>query len=409
MNQPISPVQHVDFAFYVIFGISITLLFGITFVALFMVYRYHHDRHPKPQKVKDSVWLEALWIILPSLLVVSMFYYGWVGFKALRTVPDEAMQVNVVARMFSWSFEYPGGKRSNTLYVPLNKPVRLNITSVDVIHSLYIPAFRIKMDAVPGMETYAWFKPTELGTFDIMCSEYCGVEHANMLSNVQVLTDNEFEEWLNCTPPFQDEALALFERYGCISCHSLGEDKKRGPSLLTLYRKKVVVITPEGEEKTIVVDKEYLRDAIYNPDKYVPKGMAAGMPSYKDEISEAELSVMLCWMTGELTDKPMGRLLMENNGCLSCHSTDGSMGVAPSFKGLWGEEVELTVNGTKVRKKFDIKVFESILRHPEIVKGGKWQVTMPPYKSLTPDEIDSMARYLESLSVDKETRGENKK
>lgn len=408
MNQPINPVQQVDFAFYVIFGISIVLLFGITLIALFMVYRYHHERHPKPEKLKDNVWLEVVWILLPSLLVMAMFYYGWVGFKALRSVPEGAMQVDVVGRMFDWSFEYPDGKRSNVLYVPVDTPVRLNITSDDVIHSLYIPAFRIKMDAVPGMDTYAWFQPTELGTFDILCSEYCGIQHANMLSTVEVVSRADFEEWLNSSTKAQQDAVALFENYGCTSCHSLDGSRGTGPTLLNLYGKKHVVVTPDGTEKTIVVDKQYLREAIYDPNKLITKGYPAVMPSYEGQVPEEELAIMIGWMTGEIEEKPDGKALMENNGCLSCHSTDGSIIAAPSFKGLWGKDIALKQGETKVSKKFDAKVFENILRHPEIVKEGDWNVMMPVYDSFTPDEIDAMADYLKSLAVDEEQQNNDK-
>lgn len=408
MDQPINPVQQVDFAFYVIFGISIVLLFGITLVALFMVYRYHHERHPVASKLKDNVWLEIIWVLLPSLLVISMFYYGWIGFKALRSVPDGAMEVQVVGRMFSWSFEYPDGKRSKVLYVPVGTPIRLNITSDDVIHSLYIPAFRIKMDAVPGMETYAWFDPRTLGSYDILCSEYCGIKHANMLSTVEVVSREDFEKWLKSESKAQQTAVVLFENYGCTGCHSLDGSRGSGPSLLNLFGTKQVVVEPDGNEKTIVVDKKYLREAIYEPNKSITKGYPAVMPSYKGEVSEDDLALMIGWMTGEIEKKPDGKVLLEDNGCLSCHSTDGSIIEAPTLKGIWGKRLLLQQGGVSIRKKMDRAVLEQILRNPETVRDGSWKVMMPAYDTLTPDEITAIAEYLKTLTADEDRKKSDK-
>lgn len=397
MKQPINPVQHVDFAFFFIFGAAVIILLGITVVTLIMVYKYHHKRNPVPSHISYNFWLEAVWIVLPSILVMFMFHYGWVGFKALRTVPANAMEVNVVGRMFSWSFEYDDGTRSSVLYVPVNTPVRLNITSDDVIHSLYIPAFRIKMDAVPGMDTYAWFEAGSLGKYDILCAEYCGVKHANMLSTVEVVSKDDFEKWLKSESQEQVSALELFESYGCRSCHSVDGSRGVGPSLKNLIGVKQVVVTPDGKERTVVIDRKYLREAILNPEKFITKGYPPVMPSYEGQIPDKDLEIMLGWMTGEIETKPDGRKVMEDNGCLSCHSTDGSTLEAPTLKDLWGKRITLEQKGIKNRRKLDRRVLEQILRKPEIVRDGSWSAMMPAYDSLTPKEIDAMADYLKTL------------
>ena len=400
MIQPINPVQQVDRAFYFIFGASIIILLGITVAALVMVYRYHHTRHPVSARISGNMLLEAVWIILPSILVLFMFHYGWVGYKALRTVPENAMEVSVVGRMFSWSFAYEDGKRSNVLYVPVNTPVRLNITSDDVIHSLYIPAFRIKMDAVPGMDSYAWFDADTLGSYDILCAEYCGVQHANMLSTVEVVSQEDFDKWLASESSEQEEAVALFNNYGCTGCHSLDGSRNVGPSLKNLFGKKQIVVDAENKEHEIVVDKQYLREAIYEPEKYVVKGYPAVMPSYKGQVSGKEVERMIGWITGEIAQKPVGRDIVENNGCLSCHSTDGSILVAPSFKGIWNKRITLEQNGIRNRTRLNRAVLEEILHDPSIVREGKWDVMMPDYKSLSAEEIDAIGAYLKSLAGD---------
>ncbi|MCT4628149.1 cytochrome c oxidase subunit II [Halodesulfovibrio sp.] len=217
MNQPIPSAQHIDFAFYVIFGISIVLLVGMTLVALLLVYRYRHERQPVPAKKKDTIWLEVVWILLPLFLVVAMYYYGWVDFRAMHTASHNAMKVHVVGSTSEWHFVYENGKQSKVLYVPVDTFIRLSITSSDVVHALDIPAFGIKINAVPGIEAFAWFKPESLGSHDIVCSTSCGGEHANMVSTIEVLSKEEFASWLNSESTILNSTIALSGKYGCSS------------------------------------------------------------------------------------------------------------------------------------------------------------------------------------------------
>ncbi len=126
-----------------------------------------------------------LWTLLPTLIVLTMFWYGWVNYVGLREIPPNALEIKATARMWSWQFEYPDGRRESKLYVPVNKPIKVDLYSVDVLHNFFIPAFRIKRDTVPGMENYVWFQATEPGSYDIFCAEYCGVGHADMITTVK--------------------------------------------------------------------------------------------------------------------------------------------------------------------------------------------------------------------------------
>jgi cytochrome c oxidase subunit II len=192
-----TPVQGVDQAFWYILGISIVLLFGITAVMVFFVIRYRRSKHPEPADIRDNMLLELFWTLIPTLIALSMFYMGWKSYIGLRSVPENAMQVEVTAQMFSWLFAYDNGKETeNELVVPLGKAVKLNLTSVDVIHSLYIPAFRIKVDAVQGMKTYAWFQADSLGEYDIQCTEYCGTDHSAMIAKLRIVPEQEYLDWL---------------------------------------------------------------------------------------------------------------------------------------------------------------------------------------------------------------------
>ncbi len=160
-SNPANTTGKVEDPFFYIVGISVVLLLIVTACMLFFVVRYRRARHPRTEPVRENLMLEIVWTVIPTALAISMFYFGWVNFDYLRTPPPDSLTVQVTARQWSWLFTYPDGKQSDVLRVPLNKPVRLSMTSLDVIHSLYIPAFRIKEDCVPGMRTYLWFTAKE--------------------------------------------------------------------------------------------------------------------------------------------------------------------------------------------------------------------------------------------------------
>lgn len=192
-----TPVQGVDQAFWYILGISAVLLFGITAVMVYFVVRYRRSRHPVASDIRDNYTLEIIWTIVPTLIALSMFAIGWSSYLGLRTVPKDAMEVEVLGQQYSWIFVYDNDKETeNELVVPLGKAVKLNISSLDVLHSFFIPAFRIKVDAVKGMPTYAWFLADEIGEYDIQCTEYCGVDHSAMVAKLRIVPGKEFAAWL---------------------------------------------------------------------------------------------------------------------------------------------------------------------------------------------------------------------
>jgi cytochrome c oxidase subunit 2 len=224
-----------------------------------------------------------------------MFWYGWLGYKPMRDIPDDAMPIKAYGQMWSWSFEYENGKQSPTLVVPLDKPVKLDLISRDVLHSLYIPAFRIKEDLVPGIETQMWFIAQELGTYDIFCAEYCGERHSYMISEVEVIPDSDFEEWLlkDDIPEGEHPGLTILKQNACLSCHSLDGTRLVGPSFKGLYGLTETVVT-DGQEREITVDDEYIRRSVYEPNADVVKSYNPGlMISYTNQISEEDLDKIL--------------------------------------------------------------------------------------------------------------------
>jgi cytochrome c oxidase subunit 2 len=162
------------------------------------VIRYRRSKHPEPEDIRGNWKLEVLWTVVPSIIALSMFYFGWTSYTGLRDVPEGALEIEVTGQMYSWLFLYPNEKETeNELVVPLGKPVKLIVTSSDVLHSLYIPAYRIKVDAVPGMSTYSWFLPDKLGSYFLQCAEFCGVGHADMTATLRIVPEMEYRDWLD--------------------------------------------------------------------------------------------------------------------------------------------------------------------------------------------------------------------
>ncbi|MBN3034778.1 MAG: cytochrome c oxidase subunit II [Bacteroidales bacterium] len=287
-------VRGVDTSFAVILGISLFFLIGITGVMIYFVIRYRKRHHPEASQIRGNNKLEIIWTVIPTLLVLVMFWYGWTGYRPMRNIPADAIPIKVTAQMWSWNFEYANGKVSDSLVVPLNQAVKLDLFSRDVLHSLYIPAFRIKEDVVPGKNNKMWFIGQEEGSYDILCAEYCGLRHAYMLSKVVVIPEQEYYEWLaDTTSVGGDEhpGLTVIKTNACISCHSLDGSRLVGPSFRGIWGRREQVVNPEGEEITVTVDGDYIRRAIYEPNAEVVKGYNKGlMISYKELISEEELT-----------------------------------------------------------------------------------------------------------------------
>ena len=181
--------------FLFVCGITVVLLILVTSLMVYFVIKSNKRRNPTPVDVEGSTLLEITWTVVPTFIVLAMFYYGWIGFKEMRTVPKDAMVVKVNGYMWSWLFEYANGKQSGILNLPAGKPVKLELSSRDVIHSFFIPAFRVKEDVVPGKGNYLWFKPLKFGSYDVFCAEYCGQKHYSMLTKVVVMPEEEFKTW----------------------------------------------------------------------------------------------------------------------------------------------------------------------------------------------------------------------
>lgn len=186
----------VDTVMLIIVGISVVLLLGITIAMIYFVFRYSRKRHPVAEQIHGNVLLEIIWIVVPTIIVMVMFWYGYEGYQKLRDKSAGAYEVKAYAFMWGWNFQYENGKQSDTLYIPLSKTTKIVLTSRDVLHSLYIPAFRLKEDAVAGQNHFLILTPKETGSYDIACAEYCGLNHSKMYTKLKVLKDEDFNKWL---------------------------------------------------------------------------------------------------------------------------------------------------------------------------------------------------------------------
>jgi cytochrome c oxidase subunit II len=293
-DKIIDTVSAVDQTFLLIFIIAAILFIAIAVGMIVILFRYDHKRHPKAAAFKGSIPAEIIWIIFPTLIVIGMFISGWKSYLISRTPPPGTLDVEVTGRKWSWSFTYKNGIKSDILYVPASKPVFLSMKTLDVLHGFYAPAFRIKRDLVPGMTTTLWFETKDPGTFDVMCSQYCGVGHSSMHTTIVVLTQNEFDKWYasGITPEAENEGRQTFTTYGCLGCHSLEGAEGVGPPLNKTYGSKRIVTTKEGE-KSVVADEEYMRRAILDPDVEIVKGYQAIMPSLQGKIPDKELDLLI--------------------------------------------------------------------------------------------------------------------
>ena len=294
---PSNTAGKVDTAFLLIVAMCVALLVIVTVSMVVFLIKYNRKRHPQHEVVKENMVLEITWTVIPTILVLLMFYFGWVNFDYLRNPPRDAMPIQVIARQWSWMFVYQNGIQSDVLKVPLNKPVELVLTSQDVIHSLFIPAFRIKEDCVPGMKTHLWFNVNETGTYDIFCTEYCGVGHSHMLSKVIAMPASDFETWYKTGQAAApaDKGYRILQSKGCLGCHTVDGTRNIGPTFKGIFGRSVTVTT-NGRERQITADGEYLKRSILKPGADIVKGYPPVMPEIP--LTEEELERIIKYLEG---------------------------------------------------------------------------------------------------------------
>jgi cytochrome c oxidase subunit 2 len=312
-DLPLFPPRASTFAAQVdalyFFLVAITTVFVILIFGAVIYFTAKYRRRfatEKPPQIHIDMRLEILWSIIPLILVMISFGWGASLFIHMSQAPDDALELRAVGRQWMWKLQHPSGAREiNQMHIPVGEPIKVILASEDVIHSFYVPAFRIKMDVVPGRYTATWFEATREGEFHLFCTEYCGTQHSGMIGRVVAMKPVDYQRWL--TAQGVDEPVAvsgerLFQQLGCGACHQ-GLSTAQGPSLQGLVGRSVKLQSGQ----TVVADEAYIRESILNPHARIVEGYQPIMPTYQGQLSEDALHQIMAYL------KTLGRAAEEKN------------------------------------------------------------------------------------------------
>jgi cytochrome c oxidase subunit 2 len=287
-----------------IFLLIVTGLMSLLIFAclIFFAARFRHRADVRAEQIEGSTPLELTWSVIPLFVFLVIFAWGAVVYFKERTPPRGATEVYVVAKQWMWKLEHAEGQREiNELHVPVGRDVKLIMTSQDVIHSFFIPAFRIKQDVLPGRYTVAWFRATKPGTYHLFCAEYCGTQHSGMIGSIVVLPPAQYEAWMSggSSGPLSATGEKVFAELGCITCHR-GDAQGRGPNLQGLFGKQVLL----QDGRTVVADENYVRESILDPGAKIVNGYKPVMPTFQGLLSEEQLNALVAYVKSLSAAKP---------------------------------------------------------------------------------------------------------
>ena len=291
----------VDALFYFIFYASLVFFAIVVMATVFFMYRYRRRGELQLTSGRDhNVKLEILWTVIPTILVIIVFVWGFKTFLKMHVVPNEAIEIKATGQKWFWTFDYPGGANTvNDLVVPVGKPVKLLLSSQDVIHSFFVPDFRVKMDVLPNRYTLTWFEATKTGEFQIFCTEYCGKGHSEMLGKVKVLSEVDYNAWLEKSSVAIPEGMSLeqagaelYSSKACITCHSI--DGK--PGVAPSFKGRFGTMQRMGDGSNVKIDENYLRESILNPQAKVAEGFAPVMPTFQGILKDRQIDALIAYI-----------------------------------------------------------------------------------------------------------------
>lgn len=420
---------------------------GIVFVAInlfiaYCVFRFRYKKERKALYEPENKQLEWWLTIVTSIGIVIMLAPGLFVYAKFVDIPKHAFVFEAVGHQWQWTFRFPGKDgvlgtvdpkmigfkntfgmnpedpngqddvliKGSEVHIPLGKPTQIFLRSKDVLHDFYVPHFRVKMDLVPGLVSSLWLTPTRTGRFEVACAEYCGIGHHTMRGLVVVDEEEDFNAWLAAQPTYADTlrkaarpSAGLVERgqeiaedQGCIGCHSLDGSPSVGPTWKGLFGKTEKL----DDGSTVVVDEDYLKESIVDPNARIVQGYQGIMPPY--ELTDEELKALIAFTVAQSnghsssaeTDDlvSQGRELAEDNGCLGCHSLDGSASVGPTWLKMFGKTEKLADGNTVVVDEDYLR--ESVV-DPNISIVDGYSGIMPPYE-LSKQELDALVAYMKS-------------
>lgn len=385
--------RDIDQAFWINFWVSIVLFLSVFIPLVYLAWKYRESnvKDEDIQNYTHNTSLEIAWTLIPTAMLMVLFYYGYTSMRTARTMPaaDTAITIQLEGKKWSWNYSYPANAngfvhaKTAKLYVPKDQNIILEMTAPlnDVLHAWYVPAFRMKEDVVPGRITKQWFNSNTTGNFVVECAEYCGTRHSYMFSEIVVMERAAYDEWFNSEKKFPgapdkkiSKGEAVYDANGCSGCHSITDDSVLvGPSLMGIGSK---------------FDNAYLKDAIVNPDKDVPEGFYPGVMPPFNHLSDEDVKELLNFIApskeaaaAALADA--GKVVYEDNGCNGCHSIDDdSILVGPSLKGI---------SATKDHAY----LVDAIANPDKDVPAGFTAGVMPPF-SLSDSDMKAVTAYIES-------------
>ena len=287
----------VDYLYFYLIAITFVFTLGIAAAIFFFFIKYREtDRFATPKEIHGSIALEAFWSIIPFIISMTIFLGGAVVYFNQYRPPENAMEIYVVGKQWMWKIQHGTGQREiNELHIPVNRKVKLTMTTEDVLHDFFVPAFRTKMDVVPGRYTTLWFEATKPGKYHLYCAEYCGLNHSGMGGWVYVMEQKDFDNWLAGTVADQTPVQLgqdLFEnKLGCASCHAGGQNQ-RGAVLEGLFGNQVKL----ANGQTVIADEEYIRNSILNPSGQIVEGYQPIMPTFKGQVTEEQLVGLVAYI-----------------------------------------------------------------------------------------------------------------
>lgn len=287
----------VDLLYFYLIVVSVAFTIPIVLAIFFFAIKYREtEKYATPEEMHGSMVLETVWSIIPFVISMTIFLGGAVVYFNQYTPPDDSMDIYIVGKQWMWKAQHQTGQREiNELHVPVGRKIKLTMTTEDVLHDFFIPAFRTKMDVVPGRYTYMWFEPTKPGKYRLFCAEYCGLNHSGMGGYIYVMEQRDFDNWLSGSVAGQtpvEEGKDLFQnKLGCASCHA-GGPAQRGAVLEGVFGHEVKLATGE----TVTADEQYIRNSILNPGAQIVQGYQPIMPTFKGQVTEEQLNSLIAYI-----------------------------------------------------------------------------------------------------------------
>ena len=304
----------VDALFIFLLTVCGFMCIAIFIMVLAFALKYRRTRGREAEQIEGSNALELTWSGVPLLIFLAIFVWGAAIYFKEQTAPDDSAEIYTVAKQWMWKFQHMEGQREiNELHVPVGRDVKMIMTSQDVIHSFYVPAFRIKQDVLPGRYTVAWFRATKAGTYHLFCAEYCGTSHSGMIGDVVVMEPVQYEQRLSGGPaaPLPQAGKQVFMSLGCSTCHR-SETQGRGPELVGIYGKPVLI----EDVRTVTADENYIRESILQPAAKVVAGFKPIMPVFQGLVSEEQLNALVAYIKS-LSQPPQGAAGTRNTAAAS--------------------------------------------------------------------------------------------